>query len=152
ASGGKGTSSGGSDGDGSTSGQGVGHGSGSSSGSGPSRNGEGGGKNGKETQQLADLQNDMAKAQTKLAQDASSANKTVTARDASSNGAGGAPKPSSTPNQSGGQNSSSGSGLVPQPQTLARSKMPSGQSPGARRNDQGSLGDTHLGEFPKPGG
>jgi hypothetical protein len=100
---------------------------------------------------MLELHHDIAKAQMKFEQEAASGNKATTAQSDSSKGTGAAPKPGSNPNQPGGQNSVNGSGQVPQPQTLANAKMPSGQSPGLRRNDRGSMGDTHLGEFPKPG-
>jgi len=151
---GKGNSSGGGNGHGSGGGQGAGgagRGSGSGNGSGISQTGSGTGNGGKANQQMVELHNDIAKAQMKLEQEADSGNKTTTARSDSSHGTGAAHKPGNNPNQPGGQNSSNGSGQVPQPQTLASSKMPSGQSLGARRSDRGSMGDTHLGEFPKPG-
>ena len=132
-------------------GEGQGRGSGSGNGSGNSQSGGGGVKAGKANQQMIELRNDIAKAQIKLEQEADSANKTTTARNNSSKGTQAAPKPGSNPNQPGGQNSANGSGQVPQPQTLGSAARQSGQNPRARPNDRGSLGDTHLGEFPKPG-
>jgi len=151
---GKGNSSGGGNGNGRGGGQGAGGagtGSGSGNGAGISQARSGAGNGDKANQQMVELHNDIAKAQVKLEQEADSGNKSTTARNDSSNGTGVAPKPGPNRNQPGGHNSSNGSGQVPQPQTLASSKMPSGQSPGARRSDRGSMGDTHLGEFPKPG-
>jgi hypothetical protein len=142
---------GGGGGQGAGDGSGSGSGSGSGAGSGSSQTGNGAGKHGNADQQVVELHNDIAKAQMKLEQEADSGNQTTTAKSDSSKGLGAAPKPGSNPNQPGGQNSANGSGQVPQPQSLASAKMPSGQSPGARRNDQGSMGDTHLGEFPKAG-
>jgi len=131
-------------------GEGQGRGSGSGNGSGNSQNAGGAGKAGKANQQMIELRNDIAKAQIKLEQEADSANKTTTAQNDSSKGTQAAPKPGSNPNQPGGQNSANGTGQVPQPQTVASATMQSGQNPRARPNDRGSMGDTHLGEFPKP--
>jgi hypothetical protein len=100
---------------------------------------------------MVELHNDIAKAQMKLEQEADSGNATRTAQNDSSKGAGAKPKPGNNPNQPGGSNQQNGSGPVPQAQTLANSKMPSGKSLSGHRNEQGSMGDTHLGEFPKPG-
>lgn len=144
--GGNGNGSGGDQGAG-----GAGRGSGSGKGSGISQTGSGKGNGGKANQQMVELHNDITKAKMKLEQEADSGDKTTTARNNSAHGAGTTHKPGNNPNQPGGQNSSNGNGQVPQPQTLASSKMPSGQSPGARRSDRGTMGDTHLGEFPKPG-
>jgi uncharacterized membrane protein YgcG len=148
---GKGNSSRGGNGNGSGGGQGAGGGAGRGSSSGSGSDISQTGNGGKANQQMVELHNDIAKAQMKLEQEADSGNKTTTARNDSSHGTGAAHKPGNNPNQPGGQNLSNGSGRVPQPQTLASSKMPSGQSPGARRSDRGSMGDTHLGEFPRPG-
>jgi hypothetical protein len=150
---GKANSSGGSGGNGSGGGggQGAGRGSGSSNGSGTSRTGSGAGNAGKANQQMVELHNDIGKAQVQLEQEAESGNKTTTARNDSSNGSGAAPKPGPNRNQPGGQNPSNGSGQVPQPQTLASGKMSSGESLSTRGSSHGSMGDTHLGEFPKAG-
>ncbi|MBV8054218.1 MAG: hypothetical protein JO071_03145 [Deltaproteobacteria bacterium] len=151
---GNGNSSGAGNGSGRSGGQGAsdaGRSSGSGKGSGVSQTGSGAGNGAKANQQIVELHNDIAKAQVKLEQEAGSGNNTTTARNDSSHGTGAAPEPGTNRNQPGGQNSSNGSGQVPQPQTFASSKMPSGQSPGAHRSDRGSMGDTHLGEFPKPG-
>jgi hypothetical protein len=148
---GKGNTSGGGSRNGSGAGQGADQGSGSGNGSGDSQTGSGAGNAGKANQQMIELHNDIAKAQVKLEQEAESGNKTTTARNDSSNGSGAAPKPGPNRNQPGGQNPSNGSGQVPQPQTLASGKMSSGESPSAHRSKHDSMGDTHLGEFPKPG-
>ena len=148
---GKGGSSGGGDGNGSGGGPGAGPGSGSGNSSGLSQNGSGAGNRGKATQQIVELHNDIAKAEMNLEQQAASANSSTAGRNYSSNGSRTAPKPGTNPNQPEGQRSSTGSGQVPQPSSLARSEMPPGQGPGAHRSDRGSMGDTHLGEFPKPG-
>jgi hypothetical protein len=148
---GKGNSSGGGDGNGSGGGQGAGSGSSSGNGSGLSQNGSGAANRGKATQQIVELHNDIAKAQMNLEQEAGSANRSTAARNNSPNGSRSAPKQGTNQNQPGGQKSSNGSGQVPQPSSLASSKMPPAQSPGAHPSDRGSMGDTHLGEFPKPG-
>jgi len=148
---GKGNSSGGGNGDGSGGGRGAGQDSGSGSRSGNAQTGSRAGRSGTANQQMAELHNDIAKMQMKLEQEADSGSKATMAQKDSSKNAGAAPKPGTNPNQPGGQNSSNGRGQVPQPQTLAAANMPSGQSPSAHRNDRGSMGDTHLGEFPKPG-
>jgi hypothetical protein len=153
---GKGSSSGvgnrggGGNGSGSGSSQGAGNGS-SGKGSGTAQNGSGTSKGGNGSQQMAELQNDIAKAQTKLEQETNSADKTTTARNDSSKGTATAPRPGSERNQTGGRKSADASGQVSQPQTVGSSQMPSGESPGRRPNDQGTAGDTHLGEFPKAG-
>jgi hypothetical protein len=153
---GKGNSSGGSGGNAGGGGnggggQGAGQGSGSGNGSGTSNTGSGAGNAGKANQQMMELHNDIAKAQVQLEQEAESGNKTTTARNDSSNGSGAAPKPGPNRNQPGSQNSSNGNGQVPQPHTLASGKMSSGESLSARGSSHGSMGDTHLGEFPKLG-
>jgi hypothetical protein len=149
---GKVNSSGGGSGNGSGGGgRGAGQGSGSGNGSSTSRTGSGAGNAGKTNQQMVELHNDIAKAQVQLEQEAESGNKTTTARNDSPNGSGAAPKPGPNRNQPGGQNPSNGNGQVPQPQTLASGKMLSGEGLGARGSSHGSTGDTHLGEFPKPG-
>jgi uncharacterized membrane protein YgcG len=141
-------------GKGNSSGGGNGNGGGAqagdrSSGSGMSQNGNGAANHGKANQQMVELRNDIADAQMKLEQDADSGKKSAAPRNDSSNGSRAAPKPGTNPNQPSGQNSKSGSGQVPQPQSLANSKMPPGQSLGAHQTDRGSMGDTHLGEFPE---
>jgi uncharacterized membrane protein YgcG len=140
-----------SSGNGGGGGEGEGHGSGSRNGSGSSQSGGAAGNASKESRQLIELRNDIAKAQMKLEQQANSGGQTSTAQNDSPKGAQAAANPGSNPNQPGGRNSARGSGQVPQPQTLASAKMPSGPSHGTRSRDRGSMGDTHLGEFPKPG-
>jgi len=142
---GNGNSGGTGQGRGSNSGNGLGKGSGS----GNSPNGDGATQGGKSNQQIAELRNDLAKAQMRLEQESES--RTSTSRNDSSKGNGVAPKPGSNTNQTGGQNPTTGSGLLQQPQTLASAQMPSGQNSGSKQNNRGSMGDTHLGDFPKPG-
>ena len=123
-------------------------GSGVGNGSGASRAGGKGGK-GEQENQMADLRNDIAKAQTKLEQETEPGTKGQKAQN-SSNGSGASSKPGSDPDRPGGQNSSSGNGQVP-PKALAGGQNPNGQNPSTRPGAHGSMGDTHLGEFPKPG-
>jgi hypothetical protein len=87
----------------------------------------------------------------KLEQEMHSGKETTMARNDPSQGTEAASKQGSNPNEAGGHNSANSSGQLPQQQQLASSKMPFGHTPRGRRNDQGSMGDTHLGEFPKPG-
>jgi hypothetical protein len=143
---GSGKGNGAGQGEGNSSGSGSGAGTGS--GSGNSQNGSG--KHGKDDQQTLELHNDIANAQMKLEQEAASGEQ-PNPKNNSSKVKGSAPSPGSNPNQPGGGNSQNGNKPIPQVQTMASAKMPSGESPGARRNDQGSMGDTHLGEFPKGG-
>jgi hypothetical protein len=140
-----------SQGEGSGSGSGKGSGSGQGAGSGNPQTGSGAGKGGRANQQMVELHNDIAKAQMKLEEEANSGNKTTTAQSDSSKGSGAIPKPGTNPNHPGGQNSANGSGPVSRPQSVARTQMPSEESRARGRNDKGTMGDTHLGEFPKPG-
>jgi hypothetical protein len=135
-------------GDGRGEGQGA---SRSGNGLGDSRSGTGVGKAGKGTQQLIELRDDIAKAQAKLQQEADSGNQAATARNDSSKDVEPTHKPGNNPNRQGGQNSANGTGQVPQTQNVASAKMPLGKSALPRATDQGSMGDTHLGEFPKGG-
>lgn len=145
---GRGSSSGGS-GSGSGGGEGGGAGSAPGRSSGGSAAGSGTGKGGRPNQEMVELHNDIAKAQTKLEEEAASGTRNSGAEKNSSMRSGRTPKPGSNPPRLPGQDSSNGSGQVSQPQTLARAKSSSGQSFGSHRNDTGSMGDTHLGEFPK---
>jgi hypothetical protein len=152
AQGGKGNSSGGSSGNGSGGGQGSGQGAGSDKGNGAAATDSGTGQAGKGNQQMVELRNDIAKAQMKLEQEADSGKRNNTAQNDSANGTGAAPKPGDNANQPGGQNQLNGSGASKNPQpSLAGDRMASGQSPNGPRQDKGSMGDTHLGEFPKGG-
>jgi hypothetical protein len=132
-------------------GGGADKGSGSGSGSGASSTGSGAGAGAQANQQMAELHNDIAKAQMRLQQEANAGDKTGSAKKDSMQRTGAAPEPHGDANRPGGGNSSNGSGQVSQPQGLASARMPSGQESGARQNNRGSMGDTHLGEFPKAG-
>jgi hypothetical protein len=147
---GSGNSSGGSgNGNGNGQGQGTGKGSG---GSGQGSGGGAGGKGKKSDQQMADLRNDISKAQIKLEEESNSGDKSKTAQQNNGEkGTGSAPKIGSNPNQAGPQSKPNGTGNLqsPQPVNLAQNKMPSGNNPSGRKDDKGSQGDTHLGEMPK---
>ena len=144
-------SSGGSRGEGSGNGEGGGSGSASGMSSGKSAFGSGTGKSGQADHDVVELHNDIAKAERKLEQEAGSVRNGSSTENKSSTSTGAAPKPGSNPSRQAGQDSAKGSGQVSQPQTLTDAKSPSGQSLGSQRNDRGSMGDTHLGEFPKAG-
>lgn len=146
----------GSSGSGQGEGKGNGSGQGTGKGSGGGGNGAGqgagaGGKGKKSDQQMVELRNDIAKAQMKLEEESKSADKSQTAANNNEKGTGLAPQAGDNPKQAGPQNKPNGTGNinVPQPGKLAQNKMPSGNIPGGQKNDKGSQGDTHLGEFPK---
>ena len=151
----QGNSGGGSgSGNGKGNGNGTGQGSGQGSGGGGSGTGQGagaGGKGKKSDQQMVELRNDISKAQMKLAEESNSADKSQTARNDKEKGSGLAPQPGDNPKQAGGRDKPNGTGNIDVPQAgkLAQNRMPSGSNPGAPRNDKGTQGDTHLGEFPK---
>jgi hypothetical protein len=136
-------------GSGSGSGQGNGPGQGSASSGGGTSDKGGGKSNG---QQTVELRNDISKAQAMLEQQAASGDKSQMAAGGSEKGPGIAPKPGNNPNQPGNQNQPNGTGAIqlPQPSALANNQAPSGGSPHSS-NKGGSMGDTHLGEFPKGG-
>jgi hypothetical protein len=135
------------------SGGGSGKGSGPGSGSGKAGTGSGNGRGGKQDQEMVELRNDLSKAEAKLEQQSASGKQARTAQNSSGKGNGSTPQPGSSPGQTGGQGQSPGSGAfrIPQPGALAANHTPSGQTTNSRQNDKGSLGDTHLGEFPKAG-
>jgi hypothetical protein len=147
-SGGSGSGQGGGNGNGS--GQGTGKGSGGAS-KGAGQGAGSGGKGKKSDQQMVELRNDIAKAQIKLEEESKSGDKSQTAANNNEKGAGPAPHAGDNPKQAGPQNKPNGTGNinVPQPGQLAQNKMPSGNNPSGQKNDKGTQGDTHLGEFPK---
>ncbi|HKV55891.1 MAG TPA: hypothetical protein VJN94_14760 [Candidatus Binataceae bacterium] len=152
--GGNGSGKGGGSGKGSGGGQGSGAGQGSgSSGTGA---GAGSGQRGKNKgdAQMIELRNDIAKAQLKLEQEAGAGDKSKMAQNGSQKGSGIAPQAGSDTNRPGGKNQPNGTGAfqLPQPGVLADNRMAAGENPGGHRNDKGTSGDTHLGEFPKGGG
>ena len=71
------------------------------------------------------------------------------------NGSGAAPKEGDNPNATAPQDKPNGAGNapLPKPGNEARNNLPapSGGTPSGRRDDKGSMGDTHLGEMPKAG-
>ena len=61
------------------------------------------------------------------------------------------PKQGENPNQPGPQNQLNGTGNIelPKPSNLAKGQTPAGGGQSTRKDDKGSSGDTHLGDFPK---
>jgi hypothetical protein len=155
---GGGSGSGNSKGTGSGSGSGVGEGAGSGAGKGTGAgagSGSGGsGKGDKTDQKMVELGNDISKAQAQIETAAGPRDQTKGSQQAD-NGSGAAPKEGDNPNASGPQKPRSGAGNVelPRPGSEARNNLPasSAGTPSGRRDDKGSLGDTHLGEMPKAG-
>jgi hypothetical protein len=152
---GSGNSSGGSgkgSGGGDSSGTGTGKGSGGS-GTGAGAGKGGGGKNGPTDQQMVELRNDISRAQMKMETASNAGDKSQTAaRNDEGHGSGLAPQPGDNPKQPGPRNQPGGSGNVPVPQPttgLAQNQAPASGAPGDHRHDQGSHGDTHLGDMPK---
>jgi len=161
---GSGDTSGG--GNGSASGQGKGMGAGTGQGSGPgqgSGNGPGqgnggGGKDSNSGQQMAKLSDQIDKAQAQVAQDSGPRDKTRGSQQLADNGTGVAPKSGNNPNATGplSDPNAPGNAQLPKPggrngDSASRSAMPGPQANGSsgRKDDTGSAGDTHLGEFPK---
>lgn len=149
----KGNSSGGS-GQGQGNGNGSGQGTGKGSGGGGNGAGQGagsGGKGKKSDRQMVELRNDIAKAEMKLEEESKSGDKSQTTANNNQKGTGLAPQAGDNPKQAGSQDKPNGTGdiNVPRPGKLAQNKMPSGGIAGEQKNDKGSQGDTHLGEFPK---
>jgi len=111
-----------------------------------------GGKGDKNNAPPADLQKDLAKAEAKLEQDSKSTDNTLTADKQDQNGAGLAPQAGGNPRQPGPENQPNGNGNVQLPGagSLAQSEAPPASSnPSAHKDDNGTQGDTHLGDFPK---
>lgn len=162
---GSGNASGKSNGNGDGSGNGSGSGSGSGNGgeqgkgagNGSSTSGKGtgsgsGGKNEKTGSQSMQLQKSLDQAEAKLEESSGAQNKSQTGENRDQNGTGTLPQAGSSPTGGGGENAQgTGSVKMPEPGKLAQSHAPgaSGDSSGLK-NDHGSQGDTHLGDFPKP--
>lgn len=145
---GSGAGSGAGEGTGGT-GEGTG-GGGTAKGNGPGAGGGGQGKKG-DTQQLA-LKNDLAKAQAKLESEATSDSKSQTAQKPGQKGSGFVPQAGENPHHTGPEARPNGSDNVqlPEPGRLGQSQAPgSANNTAARKDDKGSHGDTHLGDFPK---
>jgi hypothetical protein len=120
-----------------------------STGSSPSTSGHG--RHDSAAQQIVKLQNEISKAQMELQQKTESAQKQSTSGGISSGRAGTGPKSGTNPQQSGSQSAAGAGNRLPQPQPLASGEMASGRNPSSPLTSKGSLGDTHLGEFPEPG-
>lgn len=145
-------SSGGNNGSGQGSGNGQGSGQGSGKGSGGSGAGQGGsgGKGGKSNNQMVELRNDMSKAQAQMEMQSGAGKKSQVAEQ-KSQGTGMVPKEGENPNQPGPQNQLNGTGNIelPKPSNLAKGQTPAGGGQSAQKDDKGTTGDTHLGDFPK---
>lgn len=137
------------------SGKGAGQGSGKGGGSGQGGVAKSGGHNqGKGNLQIAELDHDLSRAAAKI--QAGNGSKSRPGGSAPSDtGAGAAPKQGNNPNASGPENQPDqiANASVPKPEAVGKSgvPMPAGGAPSGRKHDAGSLGDTHLGEFPKAG-
>jgi hypothetical protein len=122
------------------------------SGAGAGSKSGGGDKNSPADAQSAKLDKDLAKAEAKLQEESTTRDKNLTADNQDKNGTGLAPQGGGNPNQPGPQSNPNGAGSVQLPDTgkLAQSEAPpSAGNPSGHRDDKGSLGDTHLGDFPK---
>jgi hypothetical protein len=151
---GSGNSKGTGSGSGSGAGEGRGSGQGKGTGSGAGAGGNGGGKGNKSDQKMVELGNDISKAQAQIEAEAGQRDQTQGSQQAN-NGSGAAPKEGDNPNATGPRKQPNGAGNVelPQPGSEARNNLPAPSSgtPSGRRDDKGSMGDTHLGEMPKAG-
>lgn len=135
--------------------QGNGQGKGQSKGEGKGGTGQGpGGQNKGEKKGATDtveLRNELAKAQTQV-QTEEPAPDQGGAKPSPAEKSGNAPSPGQDPNKRGGnQKNLNEKGTapmpMPQPGALAQNKSPSGK--GEQSQKGGTMGDTHLGEFPK---
>ncbi|SRR5579875_738694 len=100
--------------------------------------------------QIAELGNDISKVRIALEQEAESTQKHRSPRDISSHPAGAGPQPGTNPQRPGNEDSTGQSSQIPRPQMLAGSGTAQGRNSSSPRKSQGSFGDTHLGEFPRP--
>ena len=145
--------SGGNSGSGEGSGNGQGSGQGSGKGSGGSGPGQGGsgGKGDKSNNQTVELRNDMSKAQAQMEMQSGEGKKSQVAEQKGEKGTGMVPKEGENPNQPGPQNQLNGTGNIelPKPSNMAKSQAPSGGGQSTQKDDKGTSGDTHLGDFPK---
>lgn len=146
-------SSGGGGGSGKGNGSGSGEGQGPGKGAGGGGQGQGGGgKSGKTQSQMLELRNDISKAQAQMQMEAGKGEQSkVAQRQNGEKGTGLAPKEGNNPNQAGPQPKPGGAGNIelPQPGSLAQNQARSGNKQSNRKDDKGSQGDTHLGDFPK---
>ncbi len=147
--------SGGTNGSGKGSGQGTGQGQGKGSGPGAGGTGTGqggaGGKGDKTNQQMVELHNDISKAQAEIEMASGESKKPEAAEQKGQKGTGLTPKQGENPNQTGPQARPNGTGNIelPKPGNVAQGQTPSGSKPNGRKDDKGTSGDTHLGDFPK---
>ncbi len=150
---GQGSGQGGGQGSGKGSGQGSGKGSGKGSGQGGGA-AKAGGHKGKGNLQIAELDQALSQAAAKI-QSGKGPQPQPGGSTPSETGAGAAPKQGNNPNASGPQHRPDqiANASVPKPAAVGKSgvPMPAGGTPSGRKRDAGSLGDTHLGEFPKAG-
>lgn len=150
---------------GNSQGQGKGNGNGAGDGSGGTGEGTGGGANdkgagagtggagqgNKSDQQHSSLKNDLAKAQAKLEADANSG-KTETAEKQDQQGSGSVPQAGENPHQAGPGARPNGVDNVQLPEsgrTGISTGAPASSNTTAHKDDTGTQGDTHLGDFPK---
>jgi hypothetical protein len=126
---------------------GNGQGKGQGKGQGPGEN-EGNNPNGpKGKEQIVELRNDLSKAQAQVENDSGS---NSNAPKPGQGDKGKALKPGNNPNAKGGSSQQPDAltqGNIPRPGTSAKGQLPSGGTKSGK-NDKGSNGDTHLGEFP----
>ncbi|MGH7934225.1 MAG: hypothetical protein ACREQN_13835 [Candidatus Binataceae bacterium] len=151
-----GSSSGNSSGSGKSNGEGKGSGARNSTGNGAGKgSGSGQGadtsKNGKnKNNQTAELRNEIANAQAQIQAGSEPRDKSKGGSSGNQKDTGARPEPGSNPNKTGQQNQSNGNAAqMPRPDNTANNKMPSGNGSSGQKNDKGSSGDTHMGEFPK---
>jgi hypothetical protein len=158
---GEGSGNGKSQGKGSSNGDGSGAGQGSGSGAGQGSNGTGQGSGGggsnkgsKNDQKMVELGKDISKAQAKIEAENGQKDQSQ-GQQLANNGSGAAPKEGDNPNATAPQDKPNGAGNAPLPkpgnETRSNLPAPSGGTPSGRRDDKGSMGDTHLGEIPKAG-
>ncbi len=159
-----GSASGNSSGNGNASGKGTGAGSGGENAAGSGVGGAGSGKNGQgngtgqsqpgenRDKQSVELQNKLAKAEAKLEEESKTTDKSQLAQKPGPDNKETAPQAGNNPNQTGPGAKPNGMGdqQVPEPGKLAQNQS-QGPTNGAstHKNDNGSQGDTHLGDFPK---
>jgi hypothetical protein len=145
--------SGGNNASGQGNGSGQGSGQGTGKGAGGSAPGQGGanGKGDKSNNQMAELRNDMSKAQAQMEMQSGEGNKSQVAQQKGDKGTGLTPKQGENPNQAGPQSQPNGTGNIelPKPANMARNQTPSGGAQSGQKDDKGTSGDTHLGDFPK---
>jgi hypothetical protein len=126
---------------------GNGQGKGQGKGQGPGEN-EGNNPNGpKGKEQIVELRNDLSKAQAQVENDSGS---NSNAPKPGQGDKGNALKPGNNPKAKGGSSQQPDAltqGNIPRPGTSAKGQLPSGGTKSGK-NDKGSNGDTHLGEFP----